>query len=72
MVPIVISMVVVSMMVSAPAIFIRVPVVAIAVVSIVERSVLLVSRVNVNAEPVVCFGFGRCHGNQPERRQTQE
>ena len=33
---------------------------------------LLVSWVNVNAKSIVCFGFGRCQGNQPERRQTEK
>jgi hypothetical protein len=32
-----------------------VTVIAVAVVAIVIRSVMLVSRVNVNPEPIVCF-----------------
>jgi hypothetical protein len=65
----------VPMMVPVPAmppIFIRVTIGAIAVVVVVERSVLLVSGVNVDAEPIVCFGVGRCRSNQPERGHTQE
>jgi hypothetical protein len=60
---IIISIVMVPMMVPVPAmppIFIRVTIVAVAVVAVVERSVLLVSGVNVNAESIVCFGLGRC------------
>jgi hypothetical protein len=74
-VPIIISIVMVPMVVPVPAmppIFIRVTIVAVAVVAVVERSVLLVSGVNVDAEPIVCFGVGSCRGNQPERRHTQE
>jgi hypothetical protein len=55
-----------------PPIFIRVTMVAVAVVAVIERPVLLVSGVNVDAEPIVCFGIGRCRGNQPERCYTQE
>jgi hypothetical protein len=64
-VPIIISIVMMPMMVPVPPM-----VVAVAVV--VVRSVLLISGVNVNAKPVVCFRFGGCYGNQPEGRQTQE
>ena len=74
-VAIIISIVIVPMMVPVPAvppIFIRVMVVAVAVVAVVVRSVLLVSGVNVNAEPIVCFGPGGYQRNQPQRRQTQE
>ena len=74
-VPIIISIVMVPMMVTVPAvppIFIRVTIMAVAVSVVIVRSVLLVSGVNVNAEPIVCFGFGRCQGNQSERRQTQK
>jgi hypothetical protein len=74
-VPIIISIVMVPMMVPMPAvppIFVRVTIVAVSVVTVVIGSVLLVSGVNVNAEPIVCFGFGRCQGNQSERRQTQK
>jgi hypothetical protein len=35
-----------------------VTIVAVSVVTVVIGSVLLVSGVNVNAEPIVCFGFG--------------
>jgi hypothetical protein len=69
---IVISIVMVPMMVPVPPIFVRVTIAAIAIPVIVVRSVLLVSGANVNAEPIVCFGFEGCQGNQPERRQTQE
>jgi hypothetical protein len=58
LIPIIISIVMVPMMVPVPAvppIFIRVTVIAVAVVAIVIRSVMLVSRVNVNPEPIVCF-----------------
>jgi len=74
-VPIIISIVMVPMMVPMPAvppIFVRVTIVAVSVVTVVIGSVLLVSGVNVNAEPIVCFGIGRCQGNQSERRQTQK
>jgi hypothetical protein len=71
-VPIIISIVMVPMVPAMPPIFIRVTIVAVAVVAVVERSVLLVSGVNVDAEPIVCFGVGSCRGNQPERRHTQE
>ena len=73
-VPIIISIVMVPMVVPVPAmppIFIGVAIGAIAVVVVVERSVL-VSGVNVDAEPIVCFGVGRCRSNQPERGHTQE
>jgi hypothetical protein len=44
---------------AVPAIFVGVTIiVAIAVPVVVVRSVLLVSGANVNAEPIVCFGFG--------------
>ena len=72
-VPIIISIVMVPMMVPMPAvppIFVRVTIVAVSVVTVVIGSVLLVSGVNVNAEPIVCFGLGGYQGNQPERRQT--
>ena len=62
-VPIIISIVMVPMMVTVPAvppIFIRVTIMAVAVSVVIVRSVLLVSGVNVNAEPIVCFGIGRC------------
>ena len=74
-VPIIISIVMVPMMVPVPAvppIFVRVTVVAVSVVTVVIGSVLLVSGVNVNAEPIVCFGPGGYQSNQPERRQTQK
>ena len=70
-----IPIVMVPMIVPVPAvppIFVRVTIAAIAIPVIVVRSVLLVSGANVNAEPIVCFGFAGCQGNQPERRQTQE
>jgi hypothetical protein len=69
-VPIIISIVMVPMMVPVPAIFVRVTIMAVAVSVVIVRSVLLVSGVDVNAESVVCFGLGKCHGHQPERRQT--
>ena len=72
-VPIIISIVMVPMMVTVPAvppIFIRVTIMAVAVSVVIVRSVLLVSGVHVDAEPIVCFGFGRCQGNQSERHQT--
>ena len=74
-VPIIISIVMVPMMVtvpSLPAIFVRVTIMAVAVSVVIVRSVWLVSGANINAEPIVCFGFGRCQGNQSERRQTQK
>ena len=45
-------------MVPVPAIFVRVTIMAVAVSVVIVRSVLLISGVNVNAEPIVCFGFG--------------
>ena len=74
-VAIIISIIMVPMMVSVPPlppVFVGVTVVAVAVVAVVVRSVWLVSGANVNAEPIVCFGFGGCRGNQPERRQPQK
>jgi hypothetical protein len=74
-VPIIISIVMVPMMVPmppVPPIFVRVTIVAVSVVTVVIGSVLLVSGVNVNAEPIVCFGPGGYQRNQPQRRQTQE
>ena len=68
-VPIIIPIVMVPMMVTVPAvppIFIRVTIMAVAVSVVIVRSVLLVSGVNVNAEPIVCFGFGGCQGNQSQ------
>jgi hypothetical protein len=62
----------VPMMVPVPPIFIRVTVVAVAFAAVVVRSVLVVSGVNKDAEPIVCFGFGSSYGHQPEGRQTQE
>ena len=62
-VPIIISIVMVPMMVPMPAvppIFFRVTIMAVAVSVVIVRSVLLVSGVYVNAEPIVCFGFGGC------------
>jgi hypothetical protein len=56
-VPIIISIVMVPMP-AVPPIFVRVTIVAVSVVTVVIGSVLLVSGVNVNAEPIVCFGFG--------------
>ena len=73
-VPIIIAIVMMPMMVPVPAmppIFIRVMVVAVAVVAVVVRSVLLVSGANVNAEPIVCFGFRGRQSDQSERRQPQ-
>ena len=70
---IIISIVMVPMMIPVPAvppIFFRVTIMAVAVSVVIVRSVLLVSGVNVNAEPIVCSGFGGYQGNQPERRQT--
>ena len=58
-VPIIISIVMVPMP-AVPPIFVRVTIVAVSVVPVVIGSVLLVSGVNVNAEPIVCFGLGRC------------
>ena len=72
-VPIIISIVMVPMMVPVPPlppVFVGVTVVPVAVVAVVVRSVRLVSGANVNAEPIVCFGFGGYQGNQSERRQT--
>jgi hypothetical protein len=57
---IIISIVVVPMMVPVPAIFVRVTIMAVAVSVVIVRSVWLVSGVNVNAEPIICFGFGGC------------
>jgi hypothetical protein len=57
--PIIISIVMVPMP-AVPPIFVRVTIVAVSVVTVVIGSVLLVSGVNVNAEPIVCFGFGGC------------
>jgi hypothetical protein len=57
-VPIIISIVMVSMMVPVPPlppIFIHVMVVAVPVVPIVIGPVLLVTRINVNSESVICF-----------------
>ena len=74
-VPIIISIVMVPMMVPVPPlppVFVRVMVVAVAVVPVVIGSVLLVAGVNVNAEAIVCFGPGGYQSNQPERRQTQK
>src|ERR1700676_642758 len=74
-IPVVVPIIMVPMMVTVPAvppIFIRVTIMAVAVSVVIVRSVLLVSEVNVNAEPIVCFGIGRCQGNQSERRQTQK
>jgi hypothetical protein len=77
-VPIIISIVMVTMMVPVPPlplvppIFVRVVVIAVSVVAIVIGPELLVSGANVNAKAIICFGFGGCQGNQPERRQTQE
>ena len=68
-VPVIIPIVIVPMMVPVPslplvpAVFIRVVVVAVTVVTIVVRSVWLVSGANINAEPIVCFGFGGCQRN---------
>ena len=62
-VPIIISIVMVPMMIPVPPlppVFFGVTVVAVAVVTVVVRSVWLVSGANVNAEPIVCFGFGGC------------
>ena len=59
-VPIIISIVMVPMMVPMPPIFVRVTIVTVSVVTVVIGSVLLVSGVNVNAKPIVCFGFGGC------------
>ena len=59
-VPTIISIVMMPMMVpvpSLPSIFVRVTIVAMAILAVVVRSVLLVSGANVNAEPIVCFGF---------------
>jgi hypothetical protein len=71
-VPIIISIVMVPMMVAVPPIFFRVTIMAVAVSVVIVRSVLLVSGVNVNAEPIVCFRPGGYQSNQPERRQTQK
>jgi hypothetical protein len=71
-VPVIIPIVMVPMMVPAPlvqAVFVRMSIIAVSVITIVVISVFLVSGVNVNAEPIVCLGFGRCQSNQPERRQ---
>jgi hypothetical protein len=66
-VPVIVSIVMVPMMVPVPlvpAVFIRVMVVAVAVVAVVVvSSVWLVSGANINAEPIVCFGFGGCQRN---------
>jgi hypothetical protein len=51
-----------------PAIFVRVMVVAVSVIAIVIRPVLLVARINVNPESIICFGLSRCQSNQPENR----
>ena len=51
-----------------PPIFIGVPIAAIAVPVVVVRSVLLVSRANVDAEPIFCFRLSGCQSNQPEGR----
>jgi uncharacterized membrane protein len=57
---VIIAIVIVPMMravPSVPPIFVRMSIVAVSVVTVVIGSVLLVSGVNVNAEPIVCFGF---------------
>ena len=66
-VPIIISIVMVPMMVPVPPIFVRVVVVAVSVIAIVIRPVLLVARIYVNSESVICFGLDWCQSNQPER-----
>ena len=43
---------------AVPPIFIRVTVIAVAVLAIVIRSVLLVSGANLNAKALICLGFG--------------
>jgi hypothetical protein len=72
-VPIIISIVMVSMMVPVPPlppIFIHVMVVAVPVVPIVIGPVLLVTRINVNSESVICFRLSGCQSYQPEHRQS--
>ena len=59
LVPIIIAIVVVPMMRAVPAvppIFVRVSIVAVSVVTIVIGPDLFVTRVHVNAKPIVCFG----------------
>jgi hypothetical protein len=55
---------------SVPPIFIHVMVVAVPVVPIVIGPVLLVARINVNSESVICFRLSGCQSDQPERRQS--
>ena len=55
-----------------PPIFVRVTIVAVAVVAIVIGPVLLVSGVNVNSKSIVCFGFDGRESKQTERCQSQE
>jgi hypothetical protein len=60
-IPVVVAIVTVAMMVPVPPmppIFICVTIVAITVPVVVVRSVLLITGVHVNAEPVICFGPG--------------
>jgi len=77
-IPVVVSIVMVTMMVPVPPlpfvppIFVRVVVITVAIPAIVIRSVLWVPRPDVNAKPIICFRLGGCQGNQSERRQPQE
>jgi hypothetical protein len=59
-VPVIIPIVMVPMMVPVPPIFFRGTIMAITVSIVIVRSIWLVSGVNVNAEPIICFGFGGC------------
>ena len=62
-VSIIIAIVIVPMMravPSMPPIFVRVSIVAVSVVTIVIGPDLLVPRIYVNSESVICFRFGGC------------
>lgn len=74
-VSIIIPIVMVPMMVPVPPlplIFIRMAIVAVSVLAIVIGPVLLVSRISVHTEPLICFGLAGCESKQTERCQSQE
>jgi hypothetical protein len=59
-------------MLSVPPMFIRVMVVAVAVPTILVRSVSWVVWANVNAETIVCFGLVGAKAISPFRGQTHK
>jgi hypothetical protein len=70
----IILVVIVPTVPSVPPRFFRVTIIAVTpgILAVIIRSVLLIARVNVNAESTICFGYGWRQTNQSKRCQPQE